>query len=391
MHDVIVVGGGPAGSYTALKLAQKGYKVQVLEAQAGAGFKASCTGIVGQEFVDTYQIPLKLILRQANSARLYSPSGNALHIYRKENQACILDRAAFDVWMAEQAQAAGASYEFNCRVTDISIEPGRAGVTVSRNGAESKIPSKAVVLACGYNPGLNERAGLGGFKVSAAGAQAEVAAPGLEEVQVYTGDTAPGFFAWLVPTTPGMARAGLLTRRDPGKYLKAMLEKLYKTGKITTKDPEISYGAIPLKPPARTYGDRLVAVGDAAGQTKPTSGGGLYYGLIGADAAAATLAKALNDGDLSAGRLGEYEKAWRGKLGREMRHGYWARRLYERLSDKQIDLAFKIMKAGGMEKALLNAREVSFDWHSRTIKSVLRYQALNLIKSPFRGGGAAKD
>jgi flavin-dependent dehydrogenase len=170
-----------------------------------------------------------------------------------------------------------------------------------------------------------------------------------------------------------------------------LLENLYRTGKIITKDPEISYGAIPLKPPARTYGDRLLAVGDAAGQTKPTSGGGLYYGLIGADAAAETLAKALTDGDLSAGRLGEYEKKWRGKLGREMRNGYWARRLYERLSDKQIDLAFKIMKAGGIEKALLNAKEVSFDWHSRTIKSLLRYQALHMIKFPFRGGGAAKD
>jgi geranylgeranyl reductase family protein len=387
MFDVIVVGGGPSGSYTARRLAEQGCKVQVVEAQAGIGNKKSCTGIVGQEFIDKYNIPSNIILRRANSAKVYSPAGYTLHLYRKETQACILDRTALDNYLAEQAQKAGAEYVFNCRVTGISAEKGHTKITNDRN---SVITTKAVVLACGYNPGLNEQAGLGGFKDFTAGAQAEVDAPDLEETEVYFGDMAPGLFAWLVPTLPGKGRAGLLTRRDTGNYLKKWLETLYQRGKIKTVDVEIQYGAIPLKPPARTYGERLLAVGDAAGHTKPTSGGGIYYGLIAAEIAAETLVKALADDDLSAGRLAGYEKAWRQKLGKELRTGYWARRLYERLSHEQVDLIFKVLKSNHIDEAILKADELSFDWHSRTIKSILKYQAvagaLKIIKLPFRGG-----
>ena len=130
---------------------------------------------------------------------------------------------------------------------------------------------------------------------------------------------------------------------------------------------KLSYGGIPLKPPARTYGERMIAVGDAAGQVKPTSGGGIYYGLLGAEIAAETLHRALAEDDLSAKRLARYERAWRKKLGRELRTGYWARKLFERLSDRQIDRLFEIIKAGGIDEALLKAEDVSFDWHGRTI------------------------
>jgi flavin-dependent dehydrogenase len=257
------------------------------------------------------------------------------------------------------------------------------------------LSAKAVILACGYNPGLNERAGLDGFKDYTAGAQAEVQAPGLEEIEVYFGDMAPGFFAWLVPTTQGMARAGLLARKEPGTCLKSWLEKLQKSGKIAPGDAEIHFGAIPLKAPGKTYGERLIAVGDAAGHTKPTSGGGIYYGLIGAEYAAETLDKALADGDLSAARLSGYQKAWRRRLGGELRKGYWARRLYERLSNKQVDMIFKMMKSTGIDEALLKADDLSFDWHSRTLMSLLKYQAvagtLKIIKLPFRGGVPKAD
>ncbi|OGO02014.1 MAG: hypothetical protein A2Y90_05870 [Chloroflexi bacterium RBG_13_52_12] len=390
MHDVIIVGGGPSGSYVARRLAEKGHRVRVLEAKPRVGEKSSCTGIVGQECVNTFGIDSKVILRQANSATLFSPSGNTLHLYRNEPQACILDRAALDVFMAERAQRAGAAYEFSSRVTGVAIEKDHADVIVSRGGTDHKIPAKVVVIASGFTPGLNERVGLGGFKDHVTGVQAEVETRGVEEVEVYFGDIAPGFFGWLVPTTPGMGRAGLLARQEPGRLLKNWLNQLAEQGKITSKEVKINYGGIPLKPPARTYSDRILAVGDAAGHVKPTSGGGIYYGLIGADIAAATLHKALTDGDLTAGRLARYERAWRRKLGREIRTGYWARRLFERLSGEQIDRLFRIIKSSSIDEALLKAEDISFDWHSRTIMKLLKYQVvagtLKVIKLPFRSG-----
>ena len=390
MLDVIVVGGGPSGSHIARRLAEKGHKVQVLEAKSQPGEKSSCTGIVGWECIKAYDIPDKVIYRQANSAMVFTPSNTTLHLYRKEPQACILDRKAFDVFMAERAQKAGAKYEFNCHVNGVVIEKDHADVLVTHGNREEKVPARAVVIASGFNPGLNEKVGLGSFKDYVTGVQAEVDAPYLEEVEVYFGDNAPGFFAWLVPTTPGKAKAGLLMRQEAGPHLKRMLEILYKLDEIKSKDVELHYGGIPLRPPPRTYGERLIAVGDAAGHTKPTSGGGIYYGLIGADIGAEVLHKALAEGDLTVGRLAQYEKAWRRKLGKEIRTGYWARRLYERLNNEQVDVIFKIIKSSGIDEALLQAEDISFDWHSRTIMKLFKYQvvagALKAIRLPFKRG-----
>ncbi len=391
MYDVIVIGGGPTGSYTARYLADKGHRILVLERQPESGSKACCTGIIGQECVDTFSIDENVILRRVNSASLFSPSGNLLHVQRPEPQACILDRVAFDRFMAEQAHKAGADYRFGSRVTDVVFESDGALVTVSSGGGdESHLQTKSVVIAAGFNPGLISRLGLGSFRDFTIGVQAEVAAPALDEVEVYFGDMAPGFFAWLVPTASSMARAGLMSRERPGLYLKNWLAQLVAQGKIASDDVKTSYGGIPLRPLARTSGDRLLVVGDAAGQVKPISGGGIYYGLLGAELAVDTLHKALEDGDLSAGRLSRYERAWRKKLGRELRICYWARRLFERLSNRQIDRVFEIVKNRDIDKALLEAEDLSFDWHSKTILRLLKYQVvaktLNIIKLPFSAG-----
>jgi digeranylgeranylglycerophospholipid reductase len=311
-------------------------------------------------------------------------------VHREEIQACIIDRAAFDIAMAERAQRAGAEYRFDSRVNEVTVEPDHATVSVSSRGKEEQITSKCVVAACGFAPGLLRRLGLGTFRDFTFGAQAEVATAGVDEVEVYFGDMAPGFFAWLVPVSPSMARAGLLARKKPGDYLKSWLEHLKSQGKIAAADVKIHYGAIPIKPLTRTYSERMIAIGDAAGQVKPTSGGGIYYGLLCADIAADTLHRALMDNDLSVKRLSSYEKAWRLRLGQEIRTGYRARKLSERLSDTQIDRLFKLAKACGIEEAITKAGGVSFDWHGRTAKQLLKYRivtkSLNIARLPFKTG-----
>lgn len=387
MYEAIVIGGGPVGSRVAFSLAEKGRRVLVLERKLRPGQKSVCTGIVGRECAAAFAIGDEVILRKINSASLFSPAGNRLYVHREEIQACVLDRAAFDAMMAERAQAAGAEYRFDSRVTGVEIQPDGAAITVSHHGREQRISSQTVVVACGFAPGFLRRLGLGTFRDFAFGAQAEVRTIGADEVEVYFGDIAPRFFAWLVPTVPGIARAGLLSRKKPGPYLTNWLKRLQSRGRITTADVKISHGAVPLKPLPRTYGERMLVVGDAAGQVKPTSGGGIYYGLLCADIAAATIQRALADGDLSSKSLSMYEKGWRDKLGRELRTGYWARQLYERLNNRQIDRLFEIVSAGGIDEAILNARDISFDWHSRTVRQLLKYQivtgALKITRLPL--------
>lgn len=372
----------------AYRLAQAGHRVLVLEKQYRPGGKTACTGIIGQECADAFGIEDKVILRKVDTATLFSPSGIRLHLRREEPQACILDRAAFDVAMAERAQKAGADYSCSSRVTGIAVERNRVNVTIDRRGKSQVVDGRAAVIAAGFNPGFLEKLGLGNYKDFTIGVQAEVEAPGTDEVEVSFGDVAPGFFAWLAPTIPPRARAGLLSRERPGYYLKKWLGELAESGKIASADVKISYGGIPLRPLSRTCGERLLVVGDAAGQVKPTSGGGIYYGLLSADIAADTLHEALEDDDLTARRLARYERGWRKKLGRELRTGYWFRKIYERLSNRQIDRIFQIIKAGGIDEALLKAQDASFDWHGRTIMKLLKYQmvarTIGQIRLPFK-------
>ena len=363
----------------------------VLERKRRVGDSVCCTGIIGQECVNTFAVADRVILRQVNSARLFSPSGNRLSLWREKPQACILDRAAFDISLAEQAQDAGAIYVFNSLVKNIAIARDRVSVEASCQGKGTNFEARAVVIASGFGSGLCQRLGLGRFGDFTIGAQAEVETTGIDEVEVYFGrEMAPGFFAWLVPTIPPMARAGLMSRQNPGLYLKKWLDSLVAQGKIASAEVGLSYGGIPLRSLPQTCSERLLVVGDAAGQVKPTSAGGIYYGLLCADIAARTLHQALEDGDLSAKRLMRYERGWRKKLGREMRIGYWARRLFERLSDRQIDRIFEIAKANGIDEALLKAEDLSFDWHSKTVLRLMGYQmvakAINVIKLPFRTG-----
>ncbi len=62
--------------------------------------------------------------------------------------------------------------------------------------------------------------------------------------------------------------------------------------------------------------------------------------------------------------------------------------MFERLSDRQIDRIFEIVKANGIDEALLKAEDLSFDWHSKTVLRLMGYQmvskAINVIKLPFR-------
>lgn len=376
--DVAVVGAGPTGSRVAYHLAGLGYGVAVLERRPDISGKTACTGIIGRECVEAFAIEKDAVLRQANRATLFSPSGNRIELHREEPQAYMLDRAAFNRAVAQRARSKGAEYYLNTPVE--SIKSADDKVTIET--AQGSFEARAAVIAAGFGSGLTD--GLGKFEDFVAGAQAEVESKS-SEVEVYFGrEVAPGFFAWLVPTVPGKAKVGLLSRKTPTPYLKKLLTSLAAEGKIASADVEISHGAVPLKPLPRTYADRLVVVGDAAGHVKPTTGGGIYYGLLGADIAARALHQALQSNDLSAKSLARYEREWQQLLGRELMTGYWARKLFEKLSDGQIDKVFDIIKRNGIDEALLKEKDLSFDWHSKTILKLLGHRVVASAVNVFR-------
>ena len=371
-----MVGAGPAGSYLASELASSGHGVAVFEKKDASGLNACCTGIISTECLQFLDPDKDTILTEVKSARFYSPSGKSLRFETDNVQACVVDRFLLDRALASKAQTRGAQYFFSSTVVDILPAKDSIQVEALCSGTRETFSARAVVLANGFTARLPHRLGLGRIKRFLIGAQAEVEAKNIDEFEVYFGQAiAPGAFAWLVPISSSRAYAGLLATSRARQYLQEFLNSLFKWGRIASPKAEIGQRAVPMATLARTYGDRLLVIGDAAGQVKPTTGGGIWFGHLGTRMAARVLGEALNSDNLGAGRLSRYQKEWKAKIGRELSRGYWARWAYARLSDRQIEGIFDALQSNGTPGTLLSSDSFSFDWHSKLILTVLRHSS----------------
>jgi len=375
-YDVIIVGAGPAGSYIAHELASLGHDVAVFEEKSAPGLNACCTGIISTECFQSLDPGTDGILTKVNSAKFFSPSGRCLRFQTENVLAYVINRLLLDKVIAFKAQSQGAQYFFSSPVIDII--PGKDNIQAETlcSGAREIFSARAVVLANGFRPKLPRKLELGKIKKFFVGAQAEIEAKNVDELEVYFSQKmAPGAFAWLVPTSPNKAYVGLLATSQAKLHLQNFLNNLFCQGRVTSREAEIEQKAIPLGTLARSYGDRILVIGDAAGQVKSTTGGGIYFGHLGAKIAAGVLDEALGSDNLTAGQLSRYQKQWKAKMGKELSRGYRARWAYTKLSDRQIEGIFNALDSSGMAEALLNSDNFSFDWHSKLILAVLRHSS----------------
>jgi flavin-dependent dehydrogenase len=286
----------------------------------------------------------------------------------------VIDRAAFDAMLAGHAVAAGAELSRGARAEAVSVDADRVSIEV--RGWLRPVEARACVLACGANYRFHRALGLGAPAVFLQSAQLETPFPAMapSDVEVQFGrDVAPGGFAWLVPVRRGetaCARIGLMTESRSRNRFDAFVRALCSRARA---DPA-AVGAprlkmLPLAPVGRTYGDRVLAVGDAAGLVKPTTGGGIYYGMVSGELAADVLDGALQRDRLEASALRRYERRWRERLGQEIRVGLVFRRLASRLNDASIDALIDLARVNGVAQVLQNT--ASFNWHSRTAIALL--------------------
>jgi digeranylgeranylglycerophospholipid reductase len=370
--DVLVIGGGPSGLRLAAGLAGSGFRVRVLERKPEIGSNVICTGIVGREVFDEFGLNTSSILREMQAARLVSPSGNEI-VYRHPRPfAFVVDRELFDRNLAAQAEAAGAEIETGTRAEEIRI--GRDGVCVGARkdgGDEAAYSAGVAVISTGNDFSLHRTLGLGRPKEFLNGAQVEVAAGGDPMTTLFVGrDVAPGAFAWAVPSGPDRVRIGLLSRGDSKTFLLKLVSDMRPNG-VHDIDPEgVRVKAIAQGLLSRTFGDRVLALGEAAGQVKTTTGGGISYGLKCADIAVGIIRDAFARGDLSAGPLLRYESAWKNALQKEIVLGHMTRKMCAKLTDSQMESIFRLAQTDGIIPIIRNKGD--FDWHSDLILALAR-------------------
>jgi digeranylgeranylglycerophospholipid reductase len=375
--DVVVVGGGPAGLIAARDLAAGGFSTTILEEHDTIGAPVHCTGVLGLDAIDELDLPRHTILDVASSARFVSADGTALVIETDRIRAAIVDRVRFDRALAETASQAGATIVSGQRVRTIDSNPD--DITV-RTPATT-VRARACVLACGASYRFNRALGLGLPRVMVHSAQLEVPFVPVDHMEVHVGRrVAPGGFAWVVPFRRDgepRARIGLMCESRARARFRSFAERLRCTHGIAAPWAEPRLKVLPLGPVPRTSAARVVAVGDAAGLVKPTTGGGIYYGLLSGRLAAGVLAAALREGRLDARRLREYDDRWRQRLGPEIRAGLAFRHVVSRLSDRALDALIELARVDGIVPLLKQTAD--FNWHRAAALSLLRNASFRRI------------
>ena len=375
--DVLVVGAGPAGLTAAALLASEGLSVLVLEEHDEVGSPVHCTGVLGLEAFSEFDLPRDTICTVTRAARFHGRRGRSIRIEGGDVAAAVIDRGRFDRALADRAAAAGARIVCGVRVSSISVMPKGVSVSVATTGdGRALVAGRICIIACGAQYRFNRQLGLGIPRAYMQSAQLETVFPRLEDVEIDLDRTmAPGGFAWVVPFerlgTP-MARIGLMAGDTAAARFSTYTQRLMTRHEAPAPLPRPRLKVLPLAPVQRTYADRVVAVGDAAGLAKPTTGGGIYYSLLSGRYAAGVLAEALRHDRTDAAALRAYETQWQSRIGPELRAGLAFRTLVARFDDRAIDSLLELAAVDGIVPLL--RRTANFNWH--------RAAALALLKNP---------
>ncbi len=382
-HDAIVIGAGPAGLTAAAGLAARGYDVLVLEEHATIGVPVHCTGLIGVDAFDELDLPRSTIRSICRSARFTAPDGQSVLIEGGEVRAAVIERAEFDAMLAARARAAGAAIESGCAVRQIVVGGGGVDVAIA-DGAVRR--ARALVLACGAQYRFNRELGLGVPRAFMQTAQVDAPFAPREHIEVEFGRAvAPRGFAWMVPFARdgrACARLGLMCAGSAAAYFRPYAASLAAAAGIDGSAlPRPRLKILPLGPVRRTYAARVLAVGDAAGLVKPTTGGGIYYGLLSGRIAADVLAGALARDTLDAAALRAYETRWRERLGPDIRAGLAFRTVAARLDDNAINAMIRLARVNGIVPLLKH--HADFNWHRNAAIALLRNTSIRQILKGF--------
>jgi digeranylgeranylglycerophospholipid reductase len=375
MRDAVVIGGGPAGSFSAFELAKRGLDIEVFEEHPAVGLPSHCTGhlsIRSLHALGLYPLPNGIVENTFSAANFYSSMGAKFSVHLSKPVTCAIDRAKFDVYLAESAQSAGAEYSLGTKVQSLVVEDKfvRGVNVVGSDGLKTRVPARLVVDAEGISSRLLRQTGLQAMKPDSIvyGVEAKVEnVSDVEEhaVEVYVGeDYAPGFYGWVVPLLDGSAKVGLGTQKgNPKEYLERLMRRhpvasqQLRNAKVT----QMAFHAITLGGPIpNAYGNGFLAVGDCASQVKPTTGGGVVFGLTCAQIAADVASQALKKSDVSAERLQPYQKRITEQIGFDVRVMLKARKVINSFSDGKIDRALRFASKVGFDKALRDIDEIDF-------------------------------
>jgi digeranylgeranylglycerophospholipid reductase len=373
-YDAVVVGAGPAGCAVSRWIAEEGLNVLIVEEHQQVGHPNHCAGLITPRTLKTAGLPSDGFVRNTlTGALIHSRSGRELAIGGDRVHALAIDRARFDTALAQKARESGAQLVLRTRASQFQRHDDSIRVRLENEHRQEIVDTRLLIGADGANSSVARWANLPGPAevVYALNAHVRLGHRATHFVEVFlSSDLAPGWFGWIIPLGDGEARLGIGTTQGSAARC---LRELVAAFPHRFRDLElvhVSGGVIPLGLPEKIHADRLMLVGDAACQVKPTSGGGVYTGLLAARSCSRVAVRALQEDDLSAESLGRYHASWQEGMGGELQTGALLRRIFLRLEDDDFDTILHLLGKQPMTRLL--ARHGDIDHPSRLVTQLVR-------------------
>jgi len=381
--DVAIVGCGVSGASCALAAAAKGVSVAILEEHEEVGYPSHCSGHIGIQAFRKLgpQLPQRLIENEIKGAVLHAPSGESLTLHRSEPITWVINRAEFDKHLASLAAGNGATLSLNSRVDMVKQS---ANVIQLRIASQQKheISCKIIVDASGCGTPVSRYMNLPHRNKDTFVNSAQVYVDNLIDVdsdfvELFFGqEYAPGFFGWIIPRRDGSAKVGLAA--DTRSNIQVCFDRFVKKHPLVSSKLRRArfltrprYHLIPVSGGRnRTYSSGFLVVGDAASQVKPTTGGGIVFGLACGQLAGQTAAEAVIKSDRSSSFLESYEVSWRKLIGFDLKLMGWLRRLMYRMPDQHLNRIFSISNELRTDEVLERTSDI--DFQGRTLLSLSR-------------------
>jgi digeranylgeranylglycerophospholipid reductase len=389
--DAIVIGAGPAGCFTAMLIALSGFKVLILEEHREIGYPVQCAGLISPRAMELAGSDKSAVLNNLTGLRVYSPLSALLNVESSSDLALAIDRVKFDQELAAKAENAGAVLIKGVKVDGIERIAGGFRLTVESKN--KTISTKLLIGADGVDSSVGKwlRLSLHNPKAVMYAADAQLQCADTSSMSIFLGQNlAPGWFGWMIPLDEKTCRVGtgyalVQPVYPPQRYFQELVDQnpqIFKDLKII----RYTGGIVPLGKMPRIYSANAMLVGDAACQTKPISGGGIYLGLRGAQICAQTAVEALSEDNLSEARISSYQKFWEKEMEEERTSAMKLRESFLNFSDKDIDSVIRFLSKPKYHKLILKYGDIDHPslLGNKLLSLVLRKN--DLMKAALRIG-----
>ena len=373
--DSIVVGGSISGLLCAREMSRSGLSVAVLEEDYEIGSPEHCGGLVSLDGIKKLGIipSSKAILNEVNKAKILSAT-KEFEVSANRDKITVLDRRELDKQVAYQAQKFGSEIRTKSLVTSINYDSSKKEYVIKTKDeifySQFFIDARGITSLINNNN--NNRDGV------LQSAQYEVYADWIipdEIIVKFDKVKYPDFFAWIIPSGNGKGKIGVAGRKiNTLQTLESFIESFSSKYSIIRK----IYAPIWIGGPLKKFVFKnMILVGDAAGQTKPTTAGGIFSCGMGGILAGSHIA--LYKKNAVNSLLIKYEIDWYSIFGKEFQRMLFFRKIMERLDNKSIDAIFSLISDSDIAEI---SKSATFDFHSFALSKILgSKKAIKLIST----------